>query len=157
MMTTNRRVLLLWTCLGLFLLRVLGQLEVALGQGQGWLPTMERWYSGYVAYPLLIPAQILLLMWMTAVAYDNSRGAGLFHVERPRSRRVLNRLAIFYLLAMVVRYIVQVGLVPELGGHTIPILFHWLLAAFVALLAVPPLPCPEPSGKLRASHHGAQI
>ena len=46
----------------LFLGRVLGQILVILTV-PAWLPSPEHWYSGLLPYPVLLPAQILLLMF----------------------------------------------------------------------------------------------
>jgi hypothetical protein len=69
------RIVVLWTCTGLFLLRVLGQLEVVL-VAPTWLPTMEQWFSGLLPYPLLLPAQVLILMLMTGLTVNEMRRAG---------------------------------------------------------------------------------
>ena len=66
------RIRVLWICVGLFLLRVLGQLEVVL-IAPAWLPPMEQWYSGLLPYPLLLPAQILILMLMTGLVVRELR------------------------------------------------------------------------------------
>lgn len=49
---------LLWCLLGLFCLRVLGQLLVALRRLR-WLPPMQQWYSGLIRYRFLIPSPAL--------------------------------------------------------------------------------------------------
>jgi hypothetical protein len=131
----RERIILLWTCLGLFLLRVLAQIEVLLVQPD-WLPPMEAWYSGYVPYYVLLPAQILLLMVMAVLAVAETRPS----IGPPKPwRRWARVFAIVYFLAMAVRLIIQfVRGVPDIisaGG--IPVAFHWVLALFLYTLGRP--------------------
>jgi hypothetical protein len=127
----------LWLLQTLFLLRVLGQIYVGLYSPE-WLPGWDEWYSGLLPYPVLLPAQILLLMWMTAISYDNSRGAGYFHVESEWVRRRLRWIAGLYATAMLVRYAIVMTLHPEMRWlhGTIPIAFHWVLAGYIAALTL---------------------
>lgn len=133
----RRLVPLLWVLLGLFILRVVGQALVAF-YGVTFLPPMREWYSGLLPYPLLFPAQVIIIGVMAKICIDFTRGAGLF--VRPR-RFFATSWLIFgyaYLAVMVVRYPVQMFLQPEsrwLGG-TIPIFAHWGLAAFVILVGL---------------------
>jgi hypothetical protein len=113
------RNLLLTILLGLFVLRVLGQLLVVLF-APPWLPPMQAWYSGLLPYPLLLPAQILIIALM------------IFMIRRPPPRRPapILVLATIYALAMLIRYAI-------LRTHEIPVLFHLVLAAFLAIYALP--------------------
>jgi len=43
------RIWVLWACVGLFFLRVIGQIE-ALLLSPSWLPPMQAWYSGLLPY-----------------------------------------------------------------------------------------------------------
>jgi hypothetical protein len=128
---------LLWTLQGLFLLRVLGQVYVGL-YAPAWLPPWPEWYSGLLPYALLLPAQILLLMWMTVISYDNTRGAGRFHVESERVRRRLRWIAAIYAGAMALRYVLTMMLEPEMRWlhGTIPIAFHFVLAGYIAAMTL---------------------
>jgi len=130
--------LLLWTLQGLFLLRLLGQVYVGLYAPE-WLPPWPEWYSGLLPYPLLLPAQLLLLLWMTVISSDNTRAAGRFHVESARVRRRLRWVAALYAAVMAVRYVVTMALAPEMRWlhGTIPIAFHWVLAGYIAALTLP--------------------
>lgn len=123
---------LLWGLLGLFLLRVVGQVLVAFLH-VGWLPPMEQWYSGLLPYPLLLPAQAAILLVYGKVCVDFSRGGGYFVHTRPWFGRQALWFGYFYLAAMIARYPVQMALHPEDRwlGRTIPIVFHWVLAAFI--------------------------
>jgi hypothetical protein len=64
----------MWLALGLFLLRVLAQIYAGI-YAPAWLPAMEQWYSGLLPYPVLLPAQLLLLMLMAVVSIDNTTPA----------------------------------------------------------------------------------
>jgi hypothetical protein len=128
--TANReRIAILWICLGLFLVRVVGQVEVWL-IAPTWLPPMEFWYSGLVAYPVLLPAQILLLMTMTVIVIDGTRGIPF---ATARVRRAVRSGAVLYFGVMLLRLIVQFfsGASNALEAGGIPIAFHWVLALFL--------------------------
>lgn len=134
----SSRAVLLWVTLGLFLLRVIGQVEVCL-LAPDWLPPMDAWYSGWLSYPLLLPAQMLLLMGMTVSAY--TRTCEGYRNERPATRvdAALRALAIIYFAAMVVRLALTIRVHGEefyLHG-AIPVAFHWVLALFLMGLARP--------------------
>ena len=104
--------------LTLFILRVLGQLIVVLF-APSWLPPMEAWYSGLLPYPLLLPAQIAIIVLM------------IFMIRRPPSRRVaifVNVFATLYAVGMIVRYAI-------LRTHEIPVFFHLVLATFLFVYA----------------------
>ena len=119
---------LLWTLLALFVLRVAGQAMVALW-GVPWLPPMERWYSGLMPYPLLLPAQIAIIALMAKICSDFTRRWGFF--VRPR-RFFAGPWLWFgwaYLGVMLARLPVQMLVKPD--APVIPIPFHWVLASFV--------------------------
>jgi len=127
----NTRVLL-WTCVGLFGARVLGQLE-ALLVAPDWLPDMDAWYSGLLPYYLLLPAQIVLLMLMSVVAWNRRIRSGAFARSNPRVAGALRICAGLYFVVMAVRLGVNVidnG--AEFWRHgAIPVAFHWVLALFL--------------------------
>jgi hypothetical protein len=125
---------LLWALLGLFVLRVIGQALVVFLR-VSWLPPMREWYSGLLSYPLLLPAQLLIVLLLGAVCRDFTRGRGWFVTPRPRLGRWATWLGSIYLGAMIVRYAIWMTLHPDarwLGG-TLPIVFHCVLATFVIL------------------------
>jgi hypothetical protein len=101
-----------------------------------WLPPFESWYSGLVPYPILLPLQFLLILLMLRILFDFGRGTGLFVTLAPRTGTILKRLSYLYALAMLARYAVTMTLYPERRwfGGTIPIWFHFVLAAFLYLL-----------------------
>jgi hypothetical protein len=118
-----------------FLLRVLGQALVAAGHA-GSLPPMEDWYSGLVPYPALLPIQIGILGVQATISRDIWRGSGTFAGFRPGVGRGLQWFSYVYAAVMVLRYVVTMAAYPErrwLSG-TIPIFFHWVLAAYLFAL-----------------------
>jgi hypothetical protein len=121
---------------GLFALRVAGQL-VVVRWAPSWLPPMEQWYSGLLPYPLLLPAQVLLLVLMGSIVRSVATGRGALGRRRPGLGRVLRALSFVYWGGMALRYVVSRVLHPEWGltGHTIPIVFHCVLAAFLFVYA----------------------
>jgi hypothetical protein len=126
---------------------VLGQLEVVL-IAPAWLPPMEQWYSGLLPYPLLLPAQILILMLMTGLvvrwqllhalpAFPPSLAVSEMR-RPPSSARVgLRIVALIYFAAMLLRLIVQYfrGADDLIAAGGIPVAFHWVLALFLLVLS----------------------
>jgi hypothetical protein len=104
-------------------LRVAGQVLVAFFNAR-FLPPMEAWYSGLMPYEYLLPAQIMLIALMTKICIDFSRARGFFYDTRKFFATAWLWFGYLYLAAMVARAIF-------LWDHPIPILFHWVLAAFV--------------------------
>ena len=127
-------VILLWTCLLLFILRVLGQIYVSIYH-VAWLPSMSEWYSGVIPYYQLMPAQLIIIMLMTIIAYDFTRKSGFFFVTKTTTSTTLVSLGIIYFSSMVLRYIIKMTRHPELRwfGECIPIIFHSVLATFILL------------------------
>lgn len=128
----RRLVWLLWMLLFAFCCRVLGQALVAFFDIT-WLPPTEEWYSGLMAYPLLLPTQLLIIVIYAKVCWDFTRGHGYFVRSRPVFGRGVLWFGYVYLAVMVFRYIIHMSLYPEVRwfGGTIPIFFHWVLAAFL--------------------------
>ncbi|MDH4023134.1 MAG: hypothetical protein OEW88_04620 [Gammaproteobacteria bacterium] len=137
-MPRSARVGLLWLLQLLFVGRVLGQVYVGI-YAPAWLPPWPEWYSGLLPYPWLLLSQILIIMLMTATSYDFTRGAGALLVESARARRLLRYVSALYAGAMLVRYAVTMVVAPEMRWlhGAIPIAFHLVLAAYIALLTVP--------------------
>jgi hypothetical protein len=130
-----RYPLLLGTFTFLFALRVAGQAVVGVRE-VSFLPPFEQWYSGLLPYPLLLPVQIALILLMLRIVGDFARGEGTFVDLKPRTGIILQVLGGIYFLSMVVRYVVTMVLHPELRWFTgtIPIWFHFVLAAFIFTL-----------------------
>jgi len=135
----NTAALILWICLGLFLCRVLGQIEVLL-TAPLWLPPMEAWYSGLLPYTVLLPAQVLILMLMATVTFDRSFGPGITRLRRPGQRSWLRVIALAYFAIMALRLLIEC---MKYGGDfylhgAIPVAFHWVLALYLLVLVRPP-------------------
>lgn len=126
---------LMWACVVLFMFRVLGQVYVAV-YAPRWLPPMQEWYSGLLPYYLLLPAQLLVFVLMAIVAYDYTRGEGYLFVTGELKGKILISLAIVYFSAMVSRYFIAMVRYPDRRwfGGTIPIIFHFVLAAFLLMV-----------------------
>lgn len=126
----------LWTLLALFAVRVAGQLVVAL-TGASWLPPMGEWYSGLIPYPLLLLSQVLIIALLGWICLDFSTGSGYFVTPRAAFARPALLFGYVYLAVTVIRYPLRMYLHPEARwfGQTIPIFFHWVLAAFVIVFA----------------------
>ena len=124
----------LWLFLGLFALRVGGQVVVRL-RAPSWLPPTEQW--NLMPYRLLVPAQLLILAVMVWIAVDFSRGEGTFATPRPGLATAVLWFSFLYAGAMAVRYCVRMQRRPEERwfGGTIPIVFHVVLASFLFVLA----------------------
>jgi hypothetical protein len=121
---------------GLFLLRVIGQVLVTYA-GVGWLPAVEHWQSGLLAYPALLASQGVILVLLALVTADVWRGRGRFARPRPRVASALGWVGAIYLASMIVRYVATMLARPEWRwfGHSIPVLFHLVLATFLLVYA----------------------
>ena len=130
----------LWICLLLFVARVLGQAYVGLYRPR-FLPPWEEWYSGLLPYPWLLASQIVIIMIMTMIACDHTRGEGWTIVRSARVALVIRGFAIVYAGGMALRYVITMTRHPERRWFkgTIPIWFHFVLAAFLFLVAT--FPC----------------
>jgi hypothetical protein len=118
-----------------FLSRVMGQLLVACFEVT-FLPPMAEWYSGLIPYPVLLAIQVAILAVQGTISWDVWHGTGFFAARRPRAGRFLCRFSYMYFAVMLIRYGLTMWLYPErrwLHG-TIPILFHWVLAAYLFVL-----------------------
>jgi hypothetical protein len=132
-------------CIALFFARVVAQIEVWLVEPT-WLPEADAWYSGLLPYPLLLPAQIALLMFMTVLAL---RG----RISSPRVAVVVRGFALCYFAMMAVRLALTLarhGSLFYLKG-AIPVAFHWVLALFALLLARPALVVGSPPASRQVS------
>lgn len=122
---------------GLFLCRVLGQ-GVVLLAAPWWLPPMAEWYSGLLPYPLLLPCQVAILAFMAWANWQTMRGDLGWWKPKPKWALGLAAFAALYAGGMLARYFISGHLHPErrwLPPGSIPILFHFVLAGYVAGLA----------------------
>ena len=129
---TRRTALLLAVLALAFLAQVVGQVIVVM-TSPAWLPPVEEWYSGLVPYPVLLPSQIAILVLQWMISRDLWRGRGVFVRRAPRTGVALRWFAGVYFAVMVLRYVIAMALYPERRwfGHAIPIVFHWVLAAYL--------------------------
>ena len=123
---------LLWACIALFAARVIGQFEVLMFAPH-WLPEMDAWYSGLLPYPILLPAQIGLLMLMSVVAWNRRVRTGRFAAAHPQIVRALRALAAIYFGMMALRLALNVSAngADFWREGAIPVAFHWVLALFL--------------------------
>jgi hypothetical protein len=101
------------------------------------LPPMKEWYSGLMPYPYLLPTQFMIIFLFGKICVDLFRGYGFFAVARHRLGTWLRYFGTIYLIAMVIRYILRMSLYPaeRWFGGSIPIFFHWVLAAYLLVWA----------------------
>ena len=114
--------------LALFVLRVAGQALVAFLQ-VSFLPPMEAWYSGLMPYEYLLPSQIVIIALMAKICLDFTRRRGFFFEPKKSFATAWLWFGYVYLAAMVARAVF-------LWDHPIPIVFHWVLAAFVIIVGL---------------------
>jgi len=125
----------LWALLGVFIFRVAAQGLIALGYGT-LLPPWEEWFSGLVPYPRLLISQLAIIAVFAKICVDFTRGSGISVQPRRQVGTALTFLGSLYLTVMVVRYVIRMALYPPerwIGG-SIPIVFHWVLAAFILVV-----------------------
>ena len=128
------RIGVAWTCVALFFLRVIGQIE-ALLLSPTWLPPMENWYSGLIPYPLLLPLQIAILMLM---AVGTVRLQRELHGDQSQERRIepVRVFAFIYFAVMLTRLVIGLmkGAEDVVAADGIPIAFHWVLALYLLMV-----------------------
>jgi hypothetical protein len=126
----------MWVMLGLFVLRVIGQMLVAF-LGVSFLPPMDEWYSGLMSYPILLPVQWVIIVTLSAICIDVSRGRGAFAHPNRRVGTFLTWFSVVYFASMVARYAITMTIHPERRWlhDTIPIWFHMVLASYLFILS----------------------
>jgi hypothetical protein len=114
----------------LFVLRVVGQLAVLL-RAPAWLPPMHQWHL--MPYRLLLPIQIGFIALMALILVSLFRGSGPLAVANPPFGRFLIGFSFVYAGVMALRYVVRMYRRPgeRWFGGAIPIVFHFVLAAFL--------------------------
>ena len=130
------RAAALWTLLGLFAVRVFGQLAVVLDLAPV-LPPMEQWQSGLMPYPALVVAQCIILASFGIVCMQFTRGRGYFVDRGGWLGTPLWTAGWIYAAAMLVRYAVWMTIRPDerWTGDLIPVGFHLVLASFLLIVA----------------------
>jgi hypothetical protein len=127
----------LWTLSLLFVLRVVGQVLVEFF-GATFLPSSPEWYSGLLPYWLLLPVQIVILLWMARINLGVTLRRGYFTVPHPSLGRLLLIGSALYVAVMVARYFISGNAHPERRfwpPGSIPIVFHFVLAGYLYTLS----------------------
>ena len=91
---------------------------------------MKDWYSGLMPYRYLLPSQIAIIALMIVMIQEV---AGDPPPNRPLALFILG-FAALYVTAMIVRFVILRRRHPDFRwyeGGMIPIMFHWVLAAFL--------------------------
>jgi hypothetical protein len=124
---------LLWFFTGLFIIRVIGQIVVAI-RPQQWLPPMYQW--NFIPYPILLPIQLVFIGVMVWINISFSKNVGISTIESPSTGKFLISFSAVYVLAMVIRYTIRMYRRPDQRwfGGTIPIVFHVVLASYLYTL-----------------------
>ena len=123
---------LLWSCVALQAVSVVGRLEVLLAKPR-WQPAMADWIWGWLPYSVLLPVQIFTLMAMAAVAWNRRVRTGNFARANPRAAATLRALAVLYFAAAGVQ--LGIALTDNTAefwrAGAIPVASHWVLALFL--------------------------
>ena len=124
---------ILWLFTGLFVLRVGGQMLVAVSP-QSWLPPMEQW--NLVPYPILLPIQLVFIAVMIWIDLAFTWETGISIATNPGFGRFLITFSAVYALAMPIRYVIRMSRRPDQRwfGGTIPMVFHIVLASYLYIL-----------------------
>ena len=133
-MKTKRYSLWLWALFGLFLFRVLAQL-VQVKTTLPFLPPFEQWHSAVIPYPLLLMSQIIILGFLSKIAFAFSKGRV---VPSRTSGRIWLAFGTIYFGAMMLRLILGLTI---FSGHAwfsnhLPTFFHLVLASFLLVVGM---------------------
>jgi hypothetical protein len=121
---------ILWLLTALFVLRVAGQVFVAV-RAPAWLPAMGEW--NLTPYRLLLPTQVIILAVMVWIDISFSSSAGPATERAERFGWALITFSAAYAGVMVIRYVVRMyrRAAARWFGGTIPIVFHIVLATYL--------------------------
>jgi hypothetical protein len=92
---------------------------------------MSRWYSGVMPYRYLLPSQLIIGAAMIAMIGGMASEAGPFGERRATIGVVAVWASYVYAAGMVWRAAHRALQPPERRGVVIPIVFHFVLAAFL--------------------------
>jgi hypothetical protein len=122
--------LLLFTLL--FAVRVAGQI-VAVVRAPRWLPPVESGQWNLMPYRLLLPIQLVFLAVMVWLVASFLAESGPPTKPAPAFGWFVIGFGALYAATMVIRYVVRMRRRPteRWFGGAIPIVFHWVLAAFL--------------------------
>ncbi|MFO7543626.1 MAG: hypothetical protein R6W97_12585 [Thiobacillus sp.] len=124
---------LLWLFTGLFVLRVAGQVLVAI-RPRSWLPPMAQW--NLVPYSILLPIQLVFIAVMLWIDLAFTSNSGIAVARHPEFGRFLLVFSAVYAGAMPIRYTLRMRRRPDQRwfGGTIPMVFHLVLASYLYTL-----------------------
>ena len=127
--------LVLWLFTGLFVLRVSGQILVAL-RPRSWLPPMAQW--NFIPYPILLPIQLVFVVVMVWIDQSFSTQTGVITVKHSDTGNYLIIFSALYALSMAIRYVRRMLVQPDQRwfGGTIPIVFHLVLASYLYFIGL---------------------
>jgi hypothetical protein len=114
----------------LFAARVIGQL-VAATIRPSWLPPMARWYSGLMPYRYLLPTQIVFVAVMASAVVQVAVAEPPLGAGSPAAGGLMIWASYLYAAGMTVRAVRYALTSPDRRGVLIPIVFHFVLAAFL--------------------------
>jgi hypothetical protein len=116
----------------LFALRVVGQV-IVVARAPAWLPPMTNENWNLVPYRILLPSQLAILILMCFILQSVRLEFGVFGARRPGLGIILIAASAIYAHVMAARYVVRMVRRPEARwfGGAIPIVFHFVLAAFL--------------------------
>jgi hypothetical protein len=118
----------------LFVARVVGQI-LAATVGPPWLPSMSRWYSGVMPYRYLLPSQLIIIALMVGLVVGVSTESGPVGAPQARIGIVVLWASYIYAAGMVWRAVRRAMQPAARRGVLIPIIFHFVLAAFLFVYA----------------------
>jgi hypothetical protein len=126
---------ILWLYTGLFALRVVGQVLVAI-RPRKWLPPMSQW--NLIPYPILLPIQIVFIVVMVWINMAFTSAIGIALVKSASFGKFLMLFSAVYALVMAIRYVIRMHRKPDQRwfGGTIPIVFHFVLASYLYTLGL---------------------
>jgi hypothetical protein len=127
-------VVLMWVLFALFVARVVGQILAATVRPR-WLPPMARWYSGVMPYRYLLPSQLLIVWLMVAMILGVANASGTLGARRTGVGVAVAWASYLYAAGMVWRAVYRARQPAERRGVVIPIVFHFVLAAFLFVYA----------------------
>ncbi len=124
---------ILWFFTCLFVLRVAGQVLVAI-RPQRWLPPMAQW--NLVPYPILLPIQLVFIVVMVWIDLSFTLNTGISTARNTDIGRFLIAFCAVYAMAMPIRYALRMRRRPDQRwfGGTIPMVFHLVLASYLFTL-----------------------
>jgi hypothetical protein len=126
---------ILWLLTGLFVLRVAGQVLVAI-RPRKWLPPMWQW--NLIPYRILLPIQLVFIVVMVWINMAFTSASGIASVTSAGFGSFLIFFSAVYALVMALRYVVRMRRRHDQRwfGGTIPIVFHFVLASYLYALGM---------------------